>query len=218
MPPAVLTLQDAAGRLTARMLVSVLLLIVAYFLGAVPFAVIIARRCGVDILRAGSGNPGATNVMRTCGALPGRICFALDALKGTTAVLLARYVGPAETAEWLPVAALLCALVGHSLSVFIKFKGGKGVATSMGGMLGLMPLVLIIGLVSWLVVFSIWRYVSLGSLVFGVVLPVAAWLNHESPLNIGLAVFIGLVLFIRHRDNIKRLLNGTENKFERKKK
>lgn len=198
-------------------MLSALLLFGAYFLGAIPFAVIIAKRCGVDILKAGSGNPGATNVMRTCGAGPGRLCFALDAFKGTAAVLLAKHLGPAETSAWLPVAALLCALVGHSLSVFIRFKGGKGVATSMGGMLGLMPLVLVIGLVAWLITFAISRYVSLGSLVFGVVLPVAAWLNGETPLNIGLAVFIGVVLFVRHRTNIQRLINGTENRFERKK-
>lgn len=192
-------------------------LVAAYFLGAIPFAVIISRRHGVDILKAGSGNPGATNVKRVVGKGPGNLCFALDALKGTLAVLLARFLHSNE-AEWLPAAALGCALLGHSFSVFIRFRGGKGVATTMGGLLALMPLTLAAGAIAWVVVFYASRYVSLASLVFGLVLFPVAWLRGEGAVNLGVCIALCILLFVRHRSNIVRLLNGTENRFERKPK
>lgn len=193
-----------------------------YFLGAIPFAVIIAKRHGVDILKAGSGNPGATNVKRSVGKGAGNLCFVLDMLKGTLAAgwpLLA-FHGHDYAVE-LGVLGLVAALLGHSFSIFIHFKGGKGVATTVGGMLALSPIVIIIGLLVWLGIFFSTRYVSLASLCMAATLPIAAFFLGAWPYGEGRIIFwitllLALLLFIRHRGNIARLANGTENRFDKK--
>lgn len=191
-------------------------LLVGYFLGAISFAVIIAKRRGVDILKEGSGNPGATNVKRVLGKKAGNLCFALDAVKGFLAALLPLLLvrdGPA-----LPYAilGLVGAIIGHSYSVFIGFKGGKGVAVTMGGLLALAPLVLLGGILVWLATFYTSRYVSLASIIFGFSLPLIAWMSGEPGVLIGFLALLAALIAARHRGNIQRLLAGTENRFSKK--
>ena len=189
-----------------------------YLLGSVPFAVIIGRVKGVDILKAGSGNPGATNVKRAVGKGAGNLCFVLDALKGTLTagwpqVVLAGVSNPLI----LGIIGLLAAIMGHSFSLFLNFRGGKGVAVTMGGLLVLMPWVLLIGLLVWLAVFFASRYVSLASMALGLSLPLSGWALHQPMEGILLSILLAALIIIRHRSNIGRLLAGTENRSERKK-
>lgn len=192
--------------------------IIGYLLGAISFAVIIARSKGVDIFSEGSGNPGATNVKRVLGSGPGNLCFALDALKGFVAAGWPQMqsMGVQSSPEILSILGLAAAILGHSFSIFIRFKGGKGVATTMGGLLAMMPLVLFSGLGVWLLVFYTSKYVSLASIVFGISLPIlAVILGSGTPLVV-FALILAVLIVVRHNSNIKRLLNGTENRFSKK--
>ncbi len=196
---------------------------VAYALGSVSFAVIVAKRHGVDILKAGSGNPGATNVKRVIGKGPGNLVFALDFLKGFVAAHWP-YAGyhmdllPTDAPVlWMGIAGLAGAVLGHSFSMFLGFRGGKGVATSIGGLMALMPLVTLGGLLLWVILFYSTRYVSVASIGFGLALmPLAALLGEPKEL-VGLSFALAIYIIIRHRANLQRLLNGTENKFEKRK-
>jgi glycerol-3-phosphate acyltransferase PlsY len=190
-------------------------LVSGYLLGSVPFAVLIARLNGIDIFRVGSGNPGATNVMRALGRGWGYGCFALDAFKGMAAVLagrgLAAYAGLGD-GELCAIAGLLGAILGHSYSLFLRYRGGKGVATTVGGMFALLPAVMLLAALVWLVVFYAWRYVSLASLALGVSLPVAALAFGASRTAVLLCLFLAVLITVRHRANIRRLLAGSENR------
>jgi glycerol-3-phosphate acyltransferase PlsY len=197
--------------------------VIAYVLGSVSFAVIVARRHGVDILKAGSGNPGATNVKRVIGARAGNLVFALDFLKGFIAVHWPHAVAhmdllPPEASElWMSMAGLVGAVLGHSFSLFLRFRGGKGVATSIGGLIALMPIPTIIGLLIWYGVFAATRYVSVASIAFGLsLMPLAALLGEPKEV-VGLSMALAVYIIVRHRSNLKRLMDGTENKFEKKK-
>lgn len=197
---------------------SILIVLAAgYLLGAISFATLIARRHGVDIFTAGSGNPGATNVKRVLGKKAGNLCFALDALKGYAAAgwPLLMWHG-ADYAITLGVVGLVGAILGHSFSVFIRFRGGKGVATTIGGLLAVSPVVILIGVVLWLAVFYSSRYVSLASIILGISLPVSAGLLVSPPAVLVLTLLLAVMIVVRHRANIGRLLNGTEHRFERK--
>ncbi len=189
-----------------------LVVLVGYFLGAISFAVIVARGQGVDIFKEGSGNPGATNVKRVLGAKWGNTVFALDALKGFIAAgwpLLA-YGGDNR----LAVIGLIAAILGHSFSIFLEFRGGKGVATTIGGLLALMWAVLLIGLVIWLVVFYSSKMVALASILFALSLPVSAYFIHgtQDP-RFYLGLILAVLIVVRHRSNIARMFGGKENKF-----
>jgi len=191
--------------------------VIGYLLGALPFGYLVARAHGVDIFKAGSGNPGATNVKRVLGAKAGNTVFALDALKGAVAAgwpLLPMLALP--EARFMGLVGVIAAVLGHSFSVFTKFKGGKGVATAAGGLVVLMPVCCLIGGGVWVATFFLTRYVSLGSILGAVAVPAASWIRgNPLPLNI-VATALGLFVIIRHRENIRRLLNGTENKFAKK--
>ena len=192
--------------------VSILLItIIGYLLGAISFAVIIARSKGVDIFKEGSGNPGATNVKRILGKKWGNAVFALDALKGFTAAGLPLLVYHDDR---LAVIGLIAAILGHSFSVFLKFRGGKGVATAIGGLLALMWPVLLIGLVVWLIIFYTKKVVALASIFFAVSLPMSAYFIYgtEDP-RFYLGVVLALFIVVRHRSNIIRMFSGKENKF-----
>lgn len=210
-----------------------------YLLGALPFGWLVARAHGVNIFKEGSGNPGATNVKRVLGdkfgargRRAGNLVFALDVLKGAVAAgwALLHYLdithGPAageagrvlagEDWRLLGLAGLIAAVLGHSFSVFTGFKGGKGVATAAGGVLVLMPVSCLVGAAVWIVTFYTTRYVSLGSILAAVAVPAASWVR-GNPLPLSTVVtLLGLFVIIRHRDNIRRLLAGTENRFARK--
>ncbi|MGA1205169.1 MAG: glycerol-3-phosphate 1-O-acyltransferase PlsY [Opitutales bacterium] len=185
-----------------------------YLAGAVPFAVLIARARGVDIFSVGSGNPGATNVMRTVGKPYGYSCFLLDAGKGVAAVLIGRAIaGPAGLEpQALGIIGLLGAILGHSFSVFLKFRGGKGVATTVGGLFALLPPVMLVGAVIWVVLFLVWRYVSLASIALGLSLPVSAYLFNYDKWSVAFCGALAALILVRHKTNIQRLLAGTENR------
>ena len=192
--------------------VSILLItIIGYFLGAISFAVIIARGKGVDIFKEGSGNPGATNVKRILGKKWGYTVFALDALKGFTAARLPLMFYDDDR---LAVIGLIAAILGHSFSVFLKFRGGKGVATTIGGLLALMCPVVLIGLFVWLIIFYTKKIVALASIFFAVSLPMSAYFIYgtEDP-RFYLGVVLALFIVVRHRSNIIRMFSGRESKF-----
>lgn len=213
------------------MLIPLLIAAVAgYFLGALPFGWLIARKFGINIFEHGSKNPGATNVKRVlgekfgkAGKRAGNTAFLLDALKGAVAAGWPLWLADSDGghADVLPpalaITGLVFALVGHSFSCFTRFKGGKGVATSAGGLLVLLPIPAAISVVVWVIVFETSRYVSLASIVAAVALPAAAWLIPGNPPAFAiLASVMGFFVILRHRSNIGRLLNGTENKFVKK--
>lgn len=201
--------------------------VVGYLLGAIPFGYLVARSRGVNIFEVGSRSPGATNVRRVLGRGAGNLVFVLDALKGAAAtgwpLVLAAWRAAGAGASGLAVdptpfalAGLVGALVGHSFSCFTRFRGGKGVATGAGGFLVLMPVGALIATAIWLMLFFAFRYVSLASMVAAASLPVSAWAFGRPAMVIGLsAVIAGFVVF-RHRENCRRLLQGTENRFVKK--
>ena len=194
-------------------------LIIGYLVGSISFAVLICRAKGVNIFDVGSGNPGATNVLRSVGKSLGYTCFLLDAMKGIISVFVGKYLAMQLGADPLAVGivGLFGSIIGHSFSCFLGFKGGKGVATTVGGMFALLPEVMLIGVAIWLIVFFLFKYVSLASIVLGISLPVSALLLNEQPLSLGLCAILALLIIIRHKSNIQRLLAGTENRAGKKK-
>ncbi|MHC4640123.1 MAG: glycerol-3-phosphate 1-O-acyltransferase PlsY [Planctomycetota bacterium] len=209
-----------------------LAVIFGYLLGSIPFGVIIARAHGKDLRSIGSGNIGATNVARALGRRWAYVCFLLDVLKGLVPMLAARvFIGitdptPGLLSLWLLVG--FSAILGHIFPIYLKFKGGKGVATSLGVALGFWPYYTIcaaVAFVMWAAITLIWRYISLASIAasiaFPLVLVLAIALKPDWdfanlwPLLVA-ATAIPLMVVIRHRDNIKRLIGGTESKISRK--
>jgi len=190
--------------------------IVGYLLGAISFAVIVARSQGVDILKYGSGNPGATNVTRALGSKYGNIVFASDALKGAIAAGWPMFVFGGDLGLKLGIIGLIAAIIGHSFSVFLEFKGGKGVATTMGGLVAIMPIVLLIGVAAWAAIYFTIRMVAIASILFAVSLPVSAYLLYGAgDPRLTLGVVLGVLIVLRHRSNISRMLQGTENSFKK---
>jgi glycerol-3-phosphate acyltransferase PlsY len=193
----------------------------AFLLGSIPTGYLVARAKGVDIRRHGSGNIGATNVFRTLGKPLGILVFFIDALKGFSAVWLANHFG--QACPWTGIVAAVAAIAGHNYTPWLGFKGGKGIATSAGVLLALMPWAVLIIAVVWFTVFKISRYVSLASICAAAALPVsvgALWYagcGGNGPL-LGFALVISALAIWRHRSNIERLRAGTESRFERKNK
>lgn len=187
----------------------------SFLLGSVPFGVLVARSKGVNILEVGSGNIGATNVWRALGPGPGSVVFILDFAKGLAPAL---YGLLALQAPHIGLLLGIISVLGHSFSPWIGFKGGKGVATGFGAIVGAVPVVAAITLGTFLIVLAVTRYVSLASILASVAMIVSAWLS-PLPMEAQIALtLLGLWVIFRHRGNIKRLMNGTENKFGRKKK
>ncbi|MHC4637765.1 MAG: glycerol-3-phosphate 1-O-acyltransferase PlsY [Planctomycetota bacterium] len=209
-----------------------LLIIGAYLLGAIPFSFLIAKAHGIDLRKIGSGNIGATNLSRALGRNWAYLGFTLDVLKGFLPTFAAsRMVSspPGITELFLWLAVGVAAVIGHVLPVYLKFKGGKGVATSLGVALGLWPYYTICSVIAftvWVIVVLIWRYISLASIVGAVVFPVALFvvITLNKNWEIGnlwplftVAVVIPVMVIILHRENIKRLIAGTESKVLQKK-
>lgn len=189
-------------------------LVAGYLLGSISFAVIIARSRGVDILKFGSGNPGATNVTRALGSGWGKLVFTLDMLKGYVAAGWP-LIFVSESGLQLGIIGLIASIIGHSFSIFLKFRGGKGVATTMGGLLALMPGVLLIGALCWGIVFLASRMVALASILFAASLSISACFMYglKDP-RFTLGLILGILIIVRHRSNISRMLQGTENQFK----
>lgn len=196
--------------------------IAAYILGSIPFGYLLVKYIfteGEDIRKVGSGNIGATNVARRAGLAAGALTYFLDAAKGAIAVELMRWAAHGDYA-WMGIAAI-AAILGHSFSAFLGFRGGKGVATGFGAYLVLAPHAVLMALLIWAVVVAASRYVSLGSIIGAASVPVSTWLFYgvfSEPAHPQLGALVVTttiacaLIVIRHRDNIKRLASGTENR------
>lgn len=207
----------------------------AYLLGSLPTGFLVARARGVDIRTVGSKNMGATNVFRVLGKGPGIFVLLIDALKGLAAVVLAINFYP-QWHQLLPgvfivdgvtdpslrsglgIVAGLSSILGHNYTCWLGFKGGKGIATTGGAFLALAPIAVGVALVAWIIAFVTTRYVSVASIVAAVALPATVWFTQPNLALRLIAVGLGVLAIYKHKANIQRLLNGTENRFNFKKK
>ena len=196
--------------------------VVGYLLGSIPTGFLVARARGIDIRSVGSGNIGATNAFRILGKGPGSFVLLADAVKGAAGCAGLPWL--AGLLGWIPADALadsldtlritggIASVLGHNYTCWLGFKGGKGIATSAGVLAALVPWAFLVVLAVFLVVFGISRYVSLGSISAAAALPVATWLTHGSRTLIGVTLFMSVLAIYKHRANISRLLQGTENR------
>lgn len=207
----------------SRMISYLLFLPLSYLVGAIPVALLVARLKGVDIRKVGSGNIGATNVFRCVSKPLGVLTFMGDAVKGFVPafcfpLLSQNYLGT-EPSVLLGLLCGCAAIAGHNWSIFIGFKGGKGVSTSAGMLLGIAPVAMLIGLAVWAVVVTASRCVSLASISAAAAVPVAAWFLYRDEgwlLPVALTL-LGILVIFKHRANIRRLLRGEEHRFGKKK-
>ncbi len=188
----------------------ILLVVVAYLLGSIPFGYLIVRRkSGADIRETGSGGTGATNVSRRAGKAAGVLTLLLDAAKGCIAVLIAKTV---SGDDWVIAAAASAALVGHIFPVWLRFRGGKGVATGVGIFLVLAPIALLCAGVVFVAIVLVTRYVSLGSITAAILIPVLVWVQSDSQSLLTAAIVGAALIVFAHRGNIQRLASGTESR------
>lgn len=195
------------------MRMEILFVIIGYLIGAIPFGYIAGRLKGIDIRKYGSGNIGSTNVSRVLGKKYGIAVQILDILKGITPVAIGKLTG--LNSAWVVIIGL-ATICGHNWTIFLGFKGGKGVNTSLGVALGLVPIPAILCLFIWLIVVSIWKYISLSSIVAAIAFPIFTFtFNYPLVVRI-LAIMVTFFIVIRHRSNIKRLIKGEEPKIGKK--
>ena len=205
-----------------QMLFISLAYLIAYLIGGIPTSFIAGKIKGVDITKHGSGNAGATNALRVLGTQIGVTVMLLDAIKGVIAILLGRWLiqlSGIEISQVYDITFGLTAILGHVFSIYLKFKGGKGVATAAGVYALLSPYTMLIALTAFIFVVAISRYVSLGSITAALVLVVSQFVVNyfnefaQLPLLI-LTIFVATFIIIKHKENIKRLINGNENKLK----
>ncbi len=213
----------------------VIIAVGAYLIGSLPTGFLVARARGVDIRTVGSKNMGATNVFRVLGKGPGIFVLLIDALKGFAAVALTLNFYP-ELNDALPrlfpadgmaspdmrfglgIVAGLFSILGHNYTCWLGFKGGKGIATTAGAFLALAPIAVGVALVAWIIAFVTTRYVSVASIVAAIALPATVWFTQPNLALRLIAVGLGVLAIYKHKTNIQRLMNGTENRFNSKKK
>lgn len=189
-------------------MLTVLALLIAFLVGSIPTGVIVARARGVDLRKVGSGNIGATNVRRALGTRWAALVLIADAAKGGVPVVLAERL---ESDPWLPALVGLCAVLGQIFSVFLRGRGGKGVATSLGAGLALAPLPAAACAVVFVVCFALFRIASVGSLAAVAAYPLLLWLFQVATLpRLSFAFAVLVLVFVRHRENLARLLRGQE--------
>lgn len=198
-------------QLETRVLNELILTAVAYIVGSIPTGLLLARASGVDIRATGSGNIGATNVYRTLGRTVGIATLLGDCLKGLVPVLVARKLGFAD--PWV-AAVGLAAFLGHVYTIFLGFKGGKGVATALGVFLGVSPLSVLGALALFIGIVAATRYISLGSITAAAAMPFLVAAVERRPLLVGMTLVIAVIVIVKHRENIRRLREGTENRFK----
>jgi glycerol-3-phosphate acyltransferase PlsY len=184
-----------------------LAVVAAYLMGSIPFAQLLSKRRGVDLRRVGSGNVGATNVLRTLGVRPAVVAMMLDAVKGTLAVLIAQRLTNGAAA---PVAAGLASMIGHVYPVWLRFRGGKGVATAAGAFAVLTPVAVVVAVAVFLLTVALTRFISVGSMAAAL----TGWaIASDAPTVVGIGAAIGAVLvLVGHRANVLRLVAGTERR------
>lgn len=186
-----------------------LLGVMSFLMGSIPVGLIIAKVKGVDLRKVGSGNIGATNVLRTMGKVPALITLAGDMLKGFIPVVISSYF----LAGSLHIGIIgIVAILGHDFSLFLRFRGGKGVATSIGVLLAYSPIVAILTVLLWIVVVFMSRYSSMGAIVSFILLPLNIYVFDYSYEKFVISIFITILLLFKHRGNIGRLLTGQEPK------
>jgi acyl phosphate:glycerol-3-phosphate acyltransferase len=196
--------------------------VAAYLLGSIPTGYLVARAKGIDIRVVGSGNIGATNVFRILGIPAGILVLVGDGLKGFAAcswladLVVRSFAVAPDKIDSLKIIAGICAVLGHNFTCWLKFKGGKGIATSAGVYFALAPLAAGIALGAWIIVFALSRYVSVASIVAAAALPTAVWLTKDSRFLGMVTTALGLLAIYKHKSNIHRLLNGTEQRLGRK--
>ena len=208
------------------MLMFAVVVIGSYLLGSIPFGYLAGRIAGIDIRNCGSGNVGATNVIRTLGKSYGYPVFALDFLKGFGAVKMSILIATRVQSEWnspemFGIVAAISSVLGHSFPVWLRFKGGKGVATSAGALLALAPVAALIGVAIWILTFWLTRYVSVASIAAAAALPLIILIATRLSRTTGKLLFyssvcLAAVVIWRHRSNLSRLMRGTEPRFTRK--
>lgn len=191
--------------------------LIAYGLGSIPFGFLIVKARGRDIRETGSGNIGAANVARSAGAVAGVLTLLLDAAKGYAAVWIAARWTHADI-RWI-MAAALAAVIGHMFPVWLGFKGGKGVATSLGVFLLICPEAAAAAVILWIIIVAFWRYSSLGSIVAAAALPVLMYLLYApghapSPYVTVGTILTSVLILVKHRSNAERLIAGTENRLK----
>jgi len=201
--------------------------VIAYLLGSIPFGLVLLRVFrGVDVRKTGSGNIGTANVARVAPSL-GLWTLFFDSAKGLAAVVIAREIaghmtnGSTESVALITGLSALLAIAGHVFPVWLKFKGGKGVATAMGAFLGLMPWAVLITLVLYIAIYAVWHYTSLASITSAALFPVIAGVimpPAQRPLLLPFLIAASLLIIVKHRENIRRLLAGTENRLDLKRR
>ena len=199
-------------------MILVCLAILSYFVGAIPFGMLVARTRGIDIMKVGSGNIGATNVVRALGPKFGILVFVLDVLKGAVPGIVTHFVVVAPMygvqVQTLQFIFGVVSILGHMFSPFLKFKGGKGVATGLGAALGSVPLTGLCAFAVMIVSTLVTRYISLSSLIAATsVIPISIWLTKDEPQTRPILVLMVVFIFYKHRSNISRLIAGTESRF-----
>ncbi|MGA3267964.1 MAG: glycerol-3-phosphate 1-O-acyltransferase PlsY [Verrucomicrobiota bacterium] len=200
----------------------VVIVVAAYLLGSIPTGYLVGRAKGIDIRTVGSGNIGATNVFRMLGKGAGAFALVVDGLKGYAAcswlcdALLALLGVTVADTELYRILAGIAAVLGHNYTCWLRFKGGKGIATSAGVFFALAPLAAGVALAAWIIVFALSGYVSVASMAAAVALPATVWLTADSLTLRIVTTALGLLAILKHKSNIERLLNGTERRFGRK--
>ena len=208
------------------MLVFAAVVLISYLLGSIPAGYLVGRIAGIDIRHAGSGNIGATNVTRVLGKRYGYPVFVVDFLKGLMAVSISIFIEKRVQPVLVPtellgiVAAISC-VIGHSFPVWLSFKGGKGVATSMGALFGLVPFVALIGVAVWVITFEMTRYVSVASMTAALAVPISILIlmplkQTGGAVLLYFSICLAALVIFRHRSNLSRLVRGTEPRFKRK--
>jgi glycerol-3-phosphate acyltransferase PlsY len=198
---------------------------ISYLIGSFPAGYLAGRLADIDIRKQGSGNIGATNVTRVLGKRYGYPVFALDLLKGFAAVsfssLIAKHRGtPPESLQFFQLAATVSCVLGHSFPVWLRFRGGKGVAASAGALFAMMPLAAVIVIILWIIIFQITRYVSVASMTAVLALPITVALlmqlkKTDDRVFVYFSVAVAAVIILRHRSNLSRLMRGTEPRFRK---